>query len=47
MGISGAPSGCALAVTEAQFDNRSPTLIRGLGANGCFGAPMTAPTSWP
>jgi hypothetical protein len=47
MGISGSAGGCVLAVTEGQQDNRSPTLLRGFGASGCFGAPMTGPTAWP
>jgi hypothetical protein len=47
MGISGSAGGCALAVTESQQDNRSPTLLRGFGSSGCFNAPMTGPTSWP
>jgi len=47
MGLSGAAVGCALAVTEAQSDIRAPTLLRGIGPTGCFGAPMTGPSSWP
>jgi len=47
VGISGAAGGCALAVTEAQNDNRASTLWRGIGPSGCFSSPMTAPSSWP
>lgn len=47
MAISGAPEGCALAVTEGQFDNRAATLIRGFGPTGCFLSPMAPPLSWP
>lgn len=40
-------SGCALAVTEAQYIPNGPTLWRGVGPAGCFSAPMIAPAAWP
>jgi hypothetical protein len=47
LSISGAPGGCALAVSESQTDGQSPTLLRGVGPTGCFSAPMSGPTIWP
>lgn len=47
VGISGAASGCALAVTESLSDAPSPSIWRGVGSTGCFASPMTGPTTWP
>lgn len=42
------PSGCVLAVGEAQLPTRTtPSLVRGVGPTGCFGTPMGSPASWP
>jgi hypothetical protein len=47
MGFNGAANGCALVVTEGQFDNPAPTMYRGVSPSGCFSTPMPAPSSWP
>lgn len=47
LSISGAPGGCALAVTTDQWDVLAPRLWRGIGPSGCFASPMTPPPSWP
>jgi hypothetical protein len=39
--------GCTLAITEANFAQTGPTLFRGVGPAGCFGATAGAPTIWP
>jgi hypothetical protein len=45
--IAGAPSGCAIALTEAQSQLTQPTLWRGMGPSGCLPTPMTPPSFWP
>jgi hypothetical protein len=47
IGLSSTTAGCALAVSDAQGDSRTYNLIRGVGVSGCFGSPMTAPSTWP
>jgi hypothetical protein len=47
LSISGAPGGCALAVSESQTEAQSPTTLRGVGPTGCFSTPMSGPTIWP
>lgn len=47
LAISGPAGGCALAVTEGQSENPSPTLWRGIGPSGCFLNTMAPPTNWP
>jgi hypothetical protein len=46
LAITGA-SGCAFAVTEGQTDSPQPTILRGIGTNGCMASPMLPPLSWP
>jgi hypothetical protein len=47
--ISIGPTGCGLAVTDAETTPPSPqpNLWRGAGPSGCFLNPMTPPASWP
>jgi hypothetical protein len=45
--ISGAPGGCAIALTEGQSDFKRPTLWRGVGPSGCLAAPMGRPDGFP
>lgn len=42
-----ASGGCALAVTEANFNVPGATLWRGVGPTGCFAGSMIAPSNWP
>ncbi len=46
LAITGA-SGCAFAVTEGQTDAPQPTILRGIGTNGCMASPMAPPSIWP
>lgn len=45
--ISGTANGCALTITESLVNTPPPSLWRGIGAAGCFNAPMVPPASWP
>jgi hypothetical protein len=45
--ITGAPGGCALALTEGQSVLARPTLWRGVSPSGCLASPMTPPSVWP
>lgn len=47
LGIAGLVNGCALAITDGQSDQPTPTLWRGVGPSGCFLSPMAAPGTWP
>jgi hypothetical protein len=47
VGISGTANGCVLAITESFVNTPPPSLWRGIGAAGCFNAPMVGPSSWP
>jgi hypothetical protein len=45
--ITGAPDGCAIALTEGQSDLKRATLWRGIGPSGCLASPMGRPTGFP
>jgi hypothetical protein len=47
LSISGAPGGCALAVSESQSAGQGATMFRGVGPTGCFSTPMSSTTIWP
>ncbi|HXT18217.1 MAG TPA: hypothetical protein VN706_21480 [Gemmatimonadaceae bacterium] len=47
LAISGSAGFGAMAILESQTNRPGPTFLRGVGANGGFGAVMTPPAVWP